>query len=214
MALVMGWVARSRVKPRPHSESQRLVHPFSTLIIGVVGFVFFAGLAIVSNVFANKTVTWWTTTIFVGFALLSLPMVADYFLARHDVSEEGLSYGRLTGRRGYLKWSDLSRVNYAPGMKWFRLETESGEVARISAMLRGLPEFARLLLARTPAHAIDADALSVLQATPRVTRPRSGDDLITPPPSARWRGAGSTAVSPAASPYTSSRTRPAHCRAW
>jgi hypothetical protein len=165
MALVMGWVARSRVKARPHSDPRRLVHPPSTLIIGIVVFLFFAGIAIISNVFPNKTVTWWTTTIFVGFALLSLPIVADYFLARHDVSEEGLSYGRLTGHRGYLKWSDLHRVKYAPVMKWFRLETQSGDVARISAMLRGLPEFARLLLARTPPHAIDAETLSILQAT-------------------------------------------------
>jgi hypothetical protein len=165
MALVMGWVARSRVKARPHSDPRRLVHPPSTLIIGIVVFLFFAGIAIISNVFPNKTVTWWTTTIFVGFALLSLPIVADYFLARHDVSEEGLSYGRLTGQRGYLKWSDLHRVKSAPVMKWFRLETQSGDVARISAMLRGLPEFARLLLARTPPHAIDAETLSILQAT-------------------------------------------------
>ena len=54
-------------------------------------------------VFPNKTVTWWTTVVFVGFALLSLAMVAAYFLGHHQVSEEGLSYGRLTGRRGYLR---------------------------------------------------------------------------------------------------------------
>jgi hypothetical protein len=104
MALVMGWVGRSRFKARPQSDSRRLVHPPSTLIIGLVGLLFFAGLAIISNIFSNKTTTWWTTTIFIGFALLSLPMVADYFLARHEISEDGLSYGRLTGPRGYLKW--------------------------------------------------------------------------------------------------------------
>jgi hypothetical protein len=64
-----------------------LVHPPSTLIIGVVVFLFFAGIATISNVFANKTVTWWTTAVFVGFALLSLAMVADYFLGHHQVSE-------------------------------------------------------------------------------------------------------------------------------
>jgi hypothetical protein len=165
MTVVMGWVAKSRLKTRSPSDLQQLIHPPSTLIIGVVVFLFFAGIAIVSNVFPNKTVTWWTTTIFVGFALLSIPMVADYFLARHHVSEEGLSYGRLTGRRGYLKWSDLSRVEYAPVMKWFRLETRSGDVARISAMLIGLPEFARLLLAHAPPQAIDAETFPILQAT-------------------------------------------------
>lgn len=165
MALVMGWVARSRLKARPQADSRRLVHPPSTLIIGLVVFVFFAGIAVVSNVFASKTTTWWTTATFIGFALLSLLMVADYFLARHEISENGLSYGSLTGRRGYLMWSDLRRVTYAPVMKWFRLETQSGAVARISVMLIGLPEFARLLLAHAPAGAIAPEASSVLEAT-------------------------------------------------
>ena len=92
-------------------------------------------------------------------------MVADYCLGHHHLSEEGLSYGRLTGRRGYLRWADLRRVKYAPAMKWFRLETQSGDVARISAMLIGLPEFARLLLAHAPPHAIDGETLVILQAT-------------------------------------------------
>jgi len=165
LTLVMCWVARSRFKARPHSDSRQLVHPPSTLIIGVVVFLFFAGIAIISNVFPNKTVTWWTTGGFVGFALLSLLMVADYFLGHHQVSEEGLSYGRLTGRRGYLKWADLRRVKYAPTMKWFRLETQSGDVARISAMLIGLPEFGRLLLSHAPPQVIDAKTLLILQAT-------------------------------------------------
>lgn len=165
MSLVMGWVAKSRLKVRPQSDSQWLVHPPSTLIIGIVGLLFFTGIAIISNVFPNKTVTWWTTTIFVGFALLSLVIIAHYFVSRHEVSEEGLHYGRLTGRRGYLKWSDLGVVKYAPVMKWFRLETQSGDVARLSAMLIGLPEFARLLLANAPAQAIDAETLAILEAT-------------------------------------------------
>src|ERR1700732_1479471 len=146
LTLVMGWVARSPFKARPHSDSRQLVHPPSTLIIGVVVFLFFAGIAVISNVFPNKTVTWWTTAVFVGFAMLSLGMVAAYVLGHHQVSREGLIYGRLTGRRGYLKWADLRRVKYAPTMKWFRLETQSGDVARISAMLVGLPELARVLL--------------------------------------------------------------------
>jgi hypothetical protein len=50
-------------------------------------------------------------------------------------------------------------------MKWFRLETRTGAVARISAMLIGLPEFARLLLAHAPADAIPPETLLVLEAT-------------------------------------------------
>jgi hypothetical protein len=165
MALIMGWVARSRRETRPSPDCRRLVHPASTLVIGLAGFLLFAGIAVISNVFSNKTTTWWTTTAFVIFALLSLLVAADYFLARHDLSEEGLRYGRLTGSRGNLKWSELRRVNYAPTMKWFRLETRSGDVARVSVMHIGLPEFAGLLLAHAPPGVIDPETLGILQET-------------------------------------------------
>jgi hypothetical protein len=165
MALVMGWVAASRLRRRPTSDARRLVHPPSTLIIGLAGLVFFAGIAVLSNGYANRTTTWWTTATFTGFALLSVLLIADYVLARHQVSEDGLGYSRLTGRRGYLRWSELRRVRYVPAMKWFRLETASGDVARISVVLVGLPELASLLLAHAPATAVDADTASILQAT-------------------------------------------------
>jgi hypothetical protein len=166
MALVMGWLGRSRFRARPTSDARKLAHPPSTLIVGLICFGFFAGIAIVSNVFPNKTTTWWTTAVFFGFALLSAPMVIDYFMAKHEVSDEGLSYRQLlVGARKYLRWSDLRVVRYAPVMKWFRLETRSGEVARISVMLMGLPEFARVLLEHAPGGAVESGTLPILQAT-------------------------------------------------
>ena len=62
---------------RPAASARRLHHPISTLIIGVAGFLLFAAIALVSNVFANSTTSWWTTAIFVGFALLALPILPD-----------------------------------------------------------------------------------------------------------------------------------------
>ena len=120
---------RSPLRGRPTTGAPTLVPQPSTLIVGLMCFAFFAGIATVSNVVRNKTTTWWTTTIFVGFA---------------------------------LRWSDLRAVRYAPLVKWFRLETHSGEVARISVMLTGVPDFARTLLARAPGGAVDADTLLVL----------------------------------------------------
>jgi hypothetical protein len=165
MVVVMGWLGRSRMKGRPERDTSTLVHPTSTLILGVVCFGFFAGLAIVSNVFANKTTTWWTTTIFVGFAGLSAPMLIDYFVAKHKVSSEGLQYRKLPGRKKYLGWAELQSVRYSAGMKWFVLTTKSGEVARLSVMLMGLPEFARQVLEHAPEGAIEAETLAILQAT-------------------------------------------------
>jgi len=165
MIIVGGWLAKSRFRARPAAEAHRLVHPTSTLIVGLVCFAFFAGLAIVSNVIPNETTTWWTTAIFVGFALLSLPMVFGFFVQEHGISEEGLAYRSLAGTRRYFRWSDLRSVRYAPLMKWFRLETQSGNIARVSVMLMGLPEFARLLLKNAPQGAIDAGTLDMLRAT-------------------------------------------------
>src|SRR5262245_43443937 len=82
MALVMAWLGRSRFRMRPASDTPMLAHPPSTLIVGLGCFGFFAGIAVLSNVVPNKTTTWWTTSIFVGFALTSTPMVVDYFRAR------------------------------------------------------------------------------------------------------------------------------------
>lgn len=165
MALVMGWLGRSRVRRRPIQEATKLAHPPSTLIMGLVCFGFFAAIAIISNVVPNKTTTWWTTAIFVGFAAMSAPMVIDYFMVKHEVSEEGLAYRKLVGTRKFLQWSELRSVRYAPVMKWFRLETKSGAVARISVMLMGLPEFAHQLLKHAPAESVDANTLQILQAT-------------------------------------------------
>jgi hypothetical protein len=142
-----------------------LQHPPSTLIIGLVCFLFFAGIAVISNVYANATTTWLTTTVFVGFALLALPIVGDYFAARHEVSEEGLRYGRLFGSGGQIHWADLKSVRFSAAMKWFRLESQSGTVVRISVMLMGLPVFAQLLLVHTPPEAIESNTLSVLRTT-------------------------------------------------
>ena len=165
MSLVMGWVARSRSRPGHAGSAQRLQHPPSTLIIGLAGFLLFTAIAVISNVFANATTSWKTTTIFVGFALLALPILGDYFAARHEVSEEGLRYGRLFGSGGYMRWTELKSVRFSEAMKWFRLESQSGKVVRLSVMLMGLPTFAQLLLAHAPPQSIEKNTLPVLQTT-------------------------------------------------
>jgi len=165
MSVVISWIARSRERPRPAAAGQRLQHPISTLIVGLTGFLFFAAIAVVSNVFANATTSWKTTTVFVGFALLALPILGDYFAARHEVSEEGLRYGRLFTSGGYMRWTDLKSIRFSDAMKWFRLESQSGSVVRLSVMLMGLPTFAQLLLAHVPRQSIEKNTLPVLQAT-------------------------------------------------
>lgn len=86
-------------------------------------------------------------------------------MARHEVSEEGLAYRKMLGAKKYLKWTDVHSVRYVPAMKWFRLETRSGEVARVSAMLMGLPTFAHHLLEHVPREAIEPNTAVILQST-------------------------------------------------
>src|SRR5204863_5803349 len=95
-----------------------------------------------------------TTTVLVGFALLALPIVGDYFAARHEASKEGLRYGRLFGSGGRIRWADLKSVRFSAAMKWFRLESQSGTVVGILVMLLGLPVFAQLLLVDSPPEVI------------------------------------------------------------
>ena len=165
MSAIMGWVARSRLRPRAAGASRQLRHPRSTLIIGLVGFVFFVALLVISNVYGNATTTWATTATFGGFALLTLPIIGDYLGARHEVSEHGLRYSRFISAGGFLPWTELKSVTFSQGMKWFRLEFRSGLVVRLSVVLMGLPEFARLLLAGTPNGVVERETRSILQAT-------------------------------------------------
>jgi hypothetical protein len=91
--------------------------------------------------------------------------VGDYFAARHEVFEEDLRYGRLFGSGGQIRWADLKSVRFSAAMKWFRLESQSGAVVRISVLLMGLPVFAQLLLVNSPPEAIEENTLPVLRMT-------------------------------------------------
>lgn len=162
MMLVMGWIARSRMKGQKGVDGGALKPPKSILIVGGGFSLFFSGMAVHSNVYGR---TWGTTAVLLGIAAMSLLLVLEYIVARHRVSGIGMNYGRWFGRRRDLRWADLRSVRYSPLLRWFRLETAGGEVARISAMLMGLPEFAHLLLRHAPAESIDEETVAILRAT-------------------------------------------------
>jgi hypothetical protein len=143
----------------------RLIHPPSTLIVGLVCLALFAGLAIVSNAVPNPTTTWWTTAVFLAFAAMAAYVLVDYARADHAVSPEGLAYRTLLERGRFLRWSELRTIRYAPAMKWFRLEAQDGAVVRLSVMLMGLPELAREVLAQAPPSAVDANTRPILETT-------------------------------------------------
>jgi hypothetical protein len=164
MALVMGWLARSRRRARRPEERNVLRYPMSILVTGILCFGVLAGIVVMMNLYPNRSVTFVTNGIFVGFAALAVPLMTGYFLERSVLSEEGLEFRNFLGMRRWLPWSELRDVRYVPVMRWFRLTTRSGTTARISIMLMGLPEFAQHLLRHAPPEALDEDLRSAFEA--------------------------------------------------
>lgn len=166
MASVMAWVGRSRSRTRPQSGTRRLEPPTSILVLGLIGVVFFGGITVISNTIGrNRTTTIWTTLTFLVFALASSTMVLEYFFGRHRVSELGMEHRSMFGRRRPFAWSDVREVRYNTLMKWFAIGLHSGSTVRVSAMVAGLPELARLLLEHVPRSAFDDQTFETLCET-------------------------------------------------
>lgn len=164
-SLIVGWLARGRLRKRPRTEAKHLAHTTRFLIFGLVCFALFVGLAALSHFGGNETSSVWTTLGFLGFASLGLLMLVEYSRARHELIYGGLSYGRTLGSRGKIKWSEVSRVRYNPWMQWFKLETRSRTVVRVSAFVTGLSAFADTILKNVSAEAIDSNTLKILVET-------------------------------------------------
>ncbi|MGO9804395.1 MAG: hypothetical protein ACLPTM_15530 [Steroidobacteraceae bacterium] len=171
-SLATAWVAVSRRRAQTPERAGRLQHPPSTLILGLLAVGLFLALAALALVYDNGSGGPMISALLAGFGVLGLLLMLEYYRVRHELTADGLDFGRLLGPRGALRWRDVTRITYSRGMRWFRIETGSGEVARISAMLAGLPEFARAVLEQVPSYAIDDRAREVLQACAQGELPR------------------------------------------
>lgn len=144
----------------------KLVHPLGTLIFGLVTFGFFATLATCSIVlFAGQTAVWLATPILLCLALLCASNVIAYFTDKHQASADGLQFTPFFRAPTTLLWRDVKSVRYVHSLRWFRIEGPFGSVARISVMLTGLPEVARLLLSAVPERVIEPPAVQILKET-------------------------------------------------
>lgn len=172
--LIGRWSRRYGFRIRPSPDGTTLKQPVSVLMAGVVGFIFWSGITVISNTIAkNETTTLWSTAIFVFLALMSLVLIAYYFFARHQLSPEGLAYGRLHGKREFIRWPDIREITYKRRMGWFRLQTAAGSGIRISVTLSGLPEFAQHLLAHVPPERLDDLTRSLLTEIAAGKKPES-----------------------------------------
>jgi hypothetical protein len=147
--------------------------PMSSLVIGTISAAFFFWLAAVSFMTGtHPAATFGTALCFGVLGLMALPMVADYFFARHQVSEDSIDFGRRFGGRGVMRWSDVRRIRFSPTMKWFVLEDVSRRKARIATSLIGLPDFARIALAQAAPDALDPKTRRLLSEASLGRRPR------------------------------------------
>lgn len=165
MTFAMGWLAKSRLGRRAAAQSNVLQFPRTVLIVGIVGWVFFVGLAVLSILYPNTTGSLWVTLIFIGFSALGAHWVIEFFYVRLRVERDGLHYRTLTGGNGFLRWDNVTKIRYSHMTKWFRIEGVRGEVVRVSAMLMSLPAFAEAILMTVPVNRIDPETSDILQET-------------------------------------------------
>jgi hypothetical protein len=173
-SLILGWMQIRRARAAATGEAGRLQHPPAALYMAMGILALFAALGVLLLVSDKGTGVAHATGIFAALAVLSLLLVAGYYRSRYELTADGVNYGRLLGARGSLKWRDVTQLTYSPGMKWFRIQTSTGETARIFVMRRGLPDFAQAVLAQVPSYAIDERALAVLKASSHGELPKLG----------------------------------------
>jgi hypothetical protein len=164
-SLITALAAALRKRAQPAAPPARMQYPPSVRAIGA--FVL-AGLIMLAAAFAvtaeYRPGGLVVAGVFAAFGALGFLLELGSVRVWHVLTADGLEFGRLLGRRGSLRWRDVTRLTYSKGMRWFRIETASGEVVRISAILTGLPEFARAVLEQVPSYAIDDGAREPLQA--------------------------------------------------
>jgi hypothetical protein len=155
----------SRLRGRTPAEQSVLRYPRGTLVVGVVCSVFFLSLALLSILFPGKDGSPTISLVFVGFAFLGAPLIVEYYRVVHYLEKGGIRYSSLISSPGFLPWSDIKSVRYAPSLKWFRIEGRDGRIIRVSVMLMGLPEFARAVLSAVSESRIEPAARSLLERT-------------------------------------------------
>jgi len=166
MALIMGWLARARRKPRAALNRHILEHPVPTLVVGLGCTILFLTIAGLSARFPGRNGALWITGFFLALALLGAWIVLEYFRERHRLEPGGLRYrDALSFRSGTLRWSAVESVRYSQYSKWFRITAKDGDVVRVSALVMGLPEFAQAVLAEVRPGAIDEATRPILEQT-------------------------------------------------
>jgi hypothetical protein len=166
MSLVMGWLGRTRDRqPERAGSGIVLRNPPSLLVVGVVCIALFMTAAVAALLTTQDGRGPFYFVWFTGFALLGVPLVADYYIDRFEVRDDGLTFRTTFGGGGTAAWTDITRVTYSQGLKWFRFVLADGRVVRVSVMMIGLPTLAQYVLSRAANATLDATTRRILTDT-------------------------------------------------
>jgi len=149
LALVMGWVARRRKAAKVEGRARVLTNPAAVWIIGVLSTTLFVGVAMLS-IFMGTGRDWLATCIFLGFALLGVPLIIDGFRVRHELKDGGIAYRGLVLAYDRVLWNELESAAWSNSMKWLVLTTWDGRKLRFSGLLNGLDSLALALAEHAP----------------------------------------------------------------
>ncbi len=164
MSLIMGWLARSRLRsPARTTGGLVLELPKSLLIIGLVATVMFGAFAILA--YPSPTGGAAISAFFLLFVALGSYMIFAYFNDRYELRPDGLAHRKLFGGERVVRWADIRAISYSSTWSWFVLKLSDGTTLRLSVMLIGLPALAQALLAHLDPTTIADDAVAIIQKT-------------------------------------------------
>jgi hypothetical protein len=104
---------------------------------------------------------------FLGFAMLGVFLYVVWAFDRVTIAPDRLVYRTVLGR-GQVPWGDIAHVGYSRPNAWFLVRTMGGRTARISDMMTGVPEFARMMIRQVPVERVDPDAYAILELAAQV----------------------------------------------
>ena len=180
------WLNHSRLKPAEMEETRRGMYeiklrpPFPVFLLGFGTFSLFGSITVLSAVFPNGTATAWTTLLFLTGTLLGFLFLLEFIRARHTIysgplHSSGIEYGRMFGGRKRMSWLSVRKVRYRRFLRWFTLESATGDIARISVSAVGIVEFADEILECIEPHKIDERTRRLLVETASDNPPAFAD---------------------------------------
>jgi len=162
MALVMGWLARTRLQSTaPPGDRVVLRMPMSVLILSFICVTMFSAFAVLS--FASPTGGPLVSAGFAAFAALGAALAYVSIAHRCELLPDGLAYRSFLGARRRAAWPEIVQVRYVRSMQWFVIRLRDGRVLRLSAMLTGLPFLAQALLQHLQPDIIAPDSLALIR---------------------------------------------------